>query len=267
MLALAAVVQSGSAAPQSSTEIAVLRRDIEALRQGQAELREQLRELRGLLQAGAPRATASPPPREFDLGFEDSPFKGNGLAKVTLVEFSDYQCSFCARHVRQTLPEIQRDYIETGKLRYVYRDFPVSSHPLAFKAHEAAACAGEQGQYWAMHDRLFANQASLGAPALLVHAERLGLGAASFGRCLDEGRYAERVRKGLADGRAAGVTGTPTYFLGLTVPDIPTIRVARTIRGAKPYAVFKEAIEALLAESARRGEPGPAASPARSRNR
>lgn len=251
--ALAALLAAAPAVPQSGSELEALRRELEALKQGQLELKKQIEELKALLQRQPALAPAAPPrpvvpvTRDLDLSVEGAPFKGDSTAKVTLVEFSDYQCGFCARHVRQTLPELERDYVKTGKLRYVFRDFPVPSHAFAFKAHEAAACAGEQGKYWEMHDRLFANQAALQPSALPVHADLIGLAGPAFRRCLEDGRHAARVNQGLADGRAAGVTGTPAYFLGLTAPGKPTIRVASAIRGAKPYAVFKEAIEALLA--------------------
>jgi protein-disulfide isomerase len=201
----------------------------------------------------SPAAPASPPPfREFvmSLGGADTvAAKGDKKAKVTLVEFSDYECGYCARHVKQTLPEIEKQYVKTGKLRYVFRDFPIASHKLAPKAHEAAACAGDQGKYWEMHDRLFANQTALAATALPIHAEVLGLDVRAFKACLDGGKHAERVRKNLADGRAAGVTGTPAYFLGLTDSDESRLRVTKMIRGAKTYAFFKDAIETLLAQN------------------
>jgi protein-disulfide isomerase len=89
----------------------------------------------------------------------DAPVKGNPNAKLTLIEFSDYQCPFCRRHAENTLPSLDKEYIATGKVRYVFHDFPLEAiHPQAFKAAEAAHCAGEQQKYWEMHGRLFANQ-------------------------------------------------------------------------------------------------------------
>lgn len=98
-----------------------------------------------------------------------------------------------------------------------------------------------------MHDRLFANQRALGLKDLPQHADALALDASRFQQCLESGRYAGAVRKDLADGRAAGVTGTPTFFLGLTDPNSSTVKVVRALRGAQPYAAFKEAIDSLLA--------------------
>jgi protein-disulfide isomerase len=106
------------------------------------------------------------------LSVDGAPSMGNGDAKVTLIEFSDYQCSFCGRHFSQTLPRLMTEYVKTGKVKYVLRDFPLEPiHPLAFKAAEAARCASDQGKYWEMHDRLFSNQQALGPKDLPRHAE------------------------------------------------------------------------------------------------
>jgi len=146
------------------------------------------------------------------------------------------------------MPQLQRDYIDTGKLRYVARDFPLESiHPQAFKAAEAAHCAGDQRAYWPMYERLFANQRALGPADLVGHAQALKLDAAAFQSCLSSGKYAATVRQGLADGQKAGVTGTPAFFLGTIQPDGSKVKVVRVLKGAQPYSAFKEAIDGLLA--------------------
>jgi len=225
-------------------EVAGLKNEVEALKAGQAVLQKELQEIRDLLrrQPGAP-----PAPRELVLSLGNAPFKGNANATITLVEFSDYECGFCARHVRETIPLIERDYVASGKVKYVFRNFPVeSSHKQAFKAHEAASCAAEQGRFWPMHDRLFGNQGMLTPAHLPAHASALGLDAQRFQRCLAGGSSAVQIRKDMAEGRQAGVTGTPAFFIGVTTPNSPTVKVARTIIGAKPYSAFKEAIDSLL---------------------
>ena len=181
------------------------------------------------------------------LSVDGAPFKGDKNAKVTLVDFTDYQCPFCARHVRETWPQIEKDYISTGKVKYVVRDFPIESiHPHAFKAAEATHCAGEQGKYWEIHDRLFADQKALALKDLPPHAQTLGLDVPKFQQCLESGRHAAKVRKDLADGQKAGVTGTPSFFLGLTEPNDSQVKVQKSLKGAQPYAAFKEAIDSLL---------------------
>ncbi len=138
--------------------------------------------------------------------------------------------------------------MKTGKLRYVVRDFPLESiHPQAFKAHEAAHCAGDQGKYWDVFQRLFANPRALGAADLPRHATAVGVEPAKFQACLDGGQHAARVRRNLADGQKAGVRGTPTFFLG-AVDANGKVSVLRVLRGAQPFPAFKAAIEAALAE-------------------
>ena len=193
-----------------------------------------------------PRSVAETPSSEILLEIADAPSRGAKEARLVLVEFSDYQCPFCARHVRQTVPEIEREYVRTGKVRYVFRDFPLEAiHPQAFRAAEAARCAGEQGKFWEMHDRLFAHQHALGPEDLIAHAEAVGLNVARFRRCLESGRFAERIRRDLSEGRRAGVRGTPSFFLGFAEPG-GKVRVMRILRGAHPYGAFRQVIEELL---------------------
>lgn len=178
---------------------------------------------------------------------DDAPFKGDTNARVTLIEFADYQCPFCARFYSETLPQIEENYIFTGKVKFFFRNFPLErSHPQAFKAAVAANCAGEQGKFWAMHQRLFTHQEELGSKDLLQHAKMLALDSSKFTRCLDSEESATRVRKELAEGEKAGVKVTPTFLLGLTEPNNPKITVQNMIVGAKSYSSFKEAIDSLL---------------------
>jgi protein-disulfide isomerase len=136
--------------------------------------------------------------------------------------------------------------VKPGTLRFVVRDFPIESiHPHAFKAAEAAHCAGDQGKYWTMYERLFAHQPTLAD--LPAHAAAVGLDTARFQQCVESGKHADRVRRGLTDGQAAGVRGTPTFFLGILDDSGTKIRVIHSIRGAHPFAAFKSAIDAALA--------------------
>ena len=241
-LALLVLASPSTAFAQSDEELKALRKEMEGLRR---ELQEIKALLRGRPLAAAPAGQAA---SNVAVSIKDEPFKGQKDAPLTLVEFSDYQCPFCSRHVRETLTQLERDYIVTGKVKYVFRNFPIESiHPHAFKAHEAATCAGEQGQYWEMHNRLFANQQSLGPSALAAHAQSLALDLSAFQTCLDSGRHASKIRGDLAEGQKAGVQGTPTFFLALTEPhDDSKVTAIRVIRGAQPYEAFRQAIESLL---------------------
>ena len=160
---------------------------------------------------------------------------GSDSAKVRLVEFSDFQCPYCAKFFTETFSQIKKDYIDTGKVKLVYRDYPLDFHPNAQKAAEASECAHAQGKFWEMHDKLFQNQASLSIDNYKTWAKDLGLDTAKFNDCLDKGTYADEVKKDLADGQAAGVSGTPGFFVNHQI-----------ISGAVPYAVFKTAIDAEL---------------------
>ena len=254
---------------QSGKELADLKREIEALKTGQLSIQKDLAEIKNLLlqkelQAmrdqlqGRPAPSAAPgqaqapsaPAAETQtiVSIDGGAMKGDKNAKVTLVEFTDYQCPFCSRHMRDTFPQIENDYIKTGKIRYVLREFPLESiHPQAVKAAEAAGCASDQGKYWEMHDRLFANQNALAPAQLTSHAEALSLDAAKFKTCLDTGKFTAKVRKDLSDAQKYGATGTPTFFIGLTDPKSSDVKAVRKIVGAQTYAAFKDAIDTLLA--------------------
>jgi len=145
------------------------------------------------------------------------------------------------------LPQIEKEYIQTGKVKYVARDFPLESiHKEAFKAAEAGHCAGEQGKFWEMHARLYANQRALAPNNLPQHAQAIELDVPKFQQCLESGKYAAKIRQDLADGQQAGVTGTPGFFLGVTDPNDQKVKVSRVLKGAQPYTSFKAAIDDLL---------------------
>ncbi|MFH1054276.1 MAG: thioredoxin domain-containing protein [Candidatus Woesearchaeota archaeon] len=167
---------------------------------------------------------------------DDDDVKGDINAPVTIVEFSDYECPFCARFYSQTLGQIDDEYIKTGKAKLIYRDFPLGFHAQAQKAAEAAECAGEQGKYYEMHDKLFEDGVAGGLSSFKKYASDLGLDTAAFNTCLDSGEMADEVKKDFQDGQKAGVTGTPAFFIN-----------GRLVVGAQPFSVFKQAIDAELA--------------------
>lgn len=183
----------------------------------------------------------NPPPvgGKVQVSIDDDAILGQKDAPVTIVEFSDYQCPFCERFWTDTLPQIKSEYINTGKARLVFRDFPLSFHPNAQKAAEAAECAGEQGGdavYFKMHDKIFENQQALDVASLKTYAQQLGLKTADFNKCLDNGKMASEISKDATEGGSYGVQGTPAFFIN-----------GRLVSGAQPFAAFKAAIDAELA--------------------
>ena len=145
------------------------------------------------------------------------------------------------------MPEIEKEYIATGKVKYVFLDFPLPFHKQAFKAAEAAHCAGEQGKYWEMHNQLFANQKAMEPKDLTEYAKTIGLDSQKFQQCLNSGKYAEEIKKDIAEAQNAGETGAPAFFFGYAEPDKPnTIKATKMLKGAQPYSKFKESIDSLL---------------------
>lgn len=194
----------------------------------------------------AKKATPSPE-RSVDpkalLGTDD-PVIGKSNAPVTIVEFSDFQCPFCRSFFQDTYGKIKQNYIDTGKVKLVFRDYPLPFHDAARPAALAAQCAHEQGKFWQYHDTLFQEQAkkgqgtvAFGAPELKSWAAQIGLNTAAFNRCLDGETYASRVTEDMDAGSTVGVSGTPSFFINGTL-----------IVGAQPYSAFKEAIDAALAK-------------------
>lgn len=173
---------------------------------------------------------------------DDDAVLGDPNAPVTLIEFSDFQCPFCRKFMKETLPQIKKGYIDTGKARLVYRDFPLSFHPGAMPAAEGSECAREQSKFWEMHDVIFDEQEKQGSGTVQFTADdvkkwaaKIGLNTSKFNQCLDLGKYKQEVEKDIADGSAAGVSGTPAVFVN-----------GRLMVGAQPFAAFKAVIDEEL---------------------
>ncbi len=182
------------------------------------------------------------------VSLDDDPVKGNPDAPVTIIEFSDFQCPFCSRFYTQTLPLIEKDYIDTGKVKLVYRDLPIDAiHPNARSAHIAAECADEQGKFWEYHDILFNNQRQwqgLGSVdfdnTLKEYAGQLGLQTASFDSCMKSPDISEEINDDLLDAAKYGATGTPTFFIGNEKDGYVKIT------GAQAYSTFQRIIDDQL---------------------
>jgi protein-disulfide isomerase len=170
----------------------------------------------------------------------------SGNPKVAIIEFSDFQCPYCSRYARGTYPEIQREFVDTGRAAYVFFHLPLEQlHPQAVRASEAAECAGLQQRFWEMRERLFASPASLADAQLVDHARALGLRLPEFQTCLS-GATRKRIQTHMAEARRMGVTSTPTFLIGRIEPS-GAVRILYRIRGSHPYQVFARAINDALA--------------------
>jgi protein-disulfide isomerase len=228
----------------SNSELGALKEEVERLRTEIEAMRNDLRQISQRLAGGGP----PPAPRRATVTTGGGAAMGRDNAPLTLVEFSDYQCPFCRRFHEQTLSRLKTQYIDTGKVRYVFRDFPLDSiHPQARKASEAAHCAADQDKYWEAHDVFFENQQQLQPENLKSYAAKLGLKTEAFNDCLDKEKYKRRVQENQNDGEKAGVRGTPAFFLGKSSKDGSVDGVL--ISGAQPFENFQQEIERLLAEN------------------
>lgn len=181
-------------------------------------------------------APSAAPSTKVEVSVDDDPVKGEAGAPVTLVEFSDFQCPFCERGW-EIMKQVEEEYVKTGKVKIVFRDFPLEFHDKAKAAAMAAECADEQGKFWEYHDKLFENQGELSMENFKKWAGELGLDGSQFNECLDSEKYKAEVEKDMGEGQEYGVSGTPAFFVN-----------GRMITGAQPYEVFKEAIEEALKE-------------------
>lgn len=189
-------------------------------------------------------AQASTPPTvdPATLVEANDPMLGNPKAKVTIVEFSDFQCPFCRAFYEDTYAQLKKEYIDTGKARLVFRDYPLPFHDAAEPSALAADCANEQGKFWQFHDTVFDEQAKKGSGTITYGVTELkqwarisGLDGAKFDQCLDSAKYDAEVTADAAAGSAAGVSGTPSFFIN-----------GKLLIGAQPFSSFKAAIDAEL---------------------
>ncbi|MDP3963530.1 MAG: DsbA family protein [bacterium] len=188
------------------------------------------------LAPAAPQAPQAPAARQ-DVTWGNTPIV-NKNAKVALIEFGDFQCPFCGRFFSDTWPQIKKEYIDSGKVAYQHRDYPLPFHQFAQKSHEASRCALEQSEqkYWELHDWMYLNQTTLDVPQLKNAAKTIGLNTSKFDQCLDSGKHAAAVKADYDAGSSYGVSGTPSFFVN-----------GEIVVGAQPFSTFKQKLDAALA--------------------
>jgi len=170
--------------------------------------------------------------------------KTESSARLVLMEFSDFECPYCARHARDTFPRLSQEFVESGKISYAFKHFPLESvHTSAFRAAETAACAGQQGRFWQTHRLLFGNAGGRFAEFLNEVPSVVGLDRTQFVACRE--RIGGQIRLDLAEGARLGVRSTPTFFVGQRGNDGKTM-ARRRINGAQPYEVFRATIQEMI---------------------
>ncbi len=185
---------------------------------------------------------------------EDDRVRGDQQAPVTLLEYSDFTCGFCEKFFQETWPLLNSEYIKTGKLRLIYRDFPRAISGPSIDTAMAARCAGEQGQYWSMHDRLFSSRRKFSSDQLQQQAEDLRLNIRQYSECVQAERYMESIYRDRMEGGSIGVRGTPHFILYLT--HNPEAGPLLVIPGALPFDTFQEHIEKLLQQASTQKSSG-----------
>ncbi len=167
---------------------------------------------------------------------EGNPILGNPDAPVIITEYSDFECPYCGKVARDTLPDVKKNYVDTGKVAIIFKHYPLPGHRYAMPAAQAAECAYQQGKFWEYEEKLFNNQDTLQKQALQDYAEELGLNMDEFNSCFDDPRIKAKIQLSQQEGDNLGITGTPTFFFS----------DGNKIEGAYPYADFERVIEKAL---------------------
>ena len=255
LLLFSAALSLPAAAASTKAEVTELEEEVAALKEAQKEIQSELAEIRKLLEAGARPAAAQrpvgPPFEPTDLVVGESATVGSNVAAVTMFAYSDYQCPYCQRHATTVMPQVVEQYVDSGKLRIVMREYPIEAiHPRAFAAAQSAVCAGKQGKYWEMHDAIFANQRALSEDDLKTHAGNLELDAAAFEACMADKEVENRIRSEIKEAQGMGINGTPSFVAGVTDLEDPNqVNVTQYIRGAQQFDRFKSVVDQLLEEA------------------
>jgi len=235
---LLAVVFAG-AAKEKTKQAQDNTKDPGITRQQADEILNELKSIRQLLERFT-QPQAPPVPQTGKLNIEGSYTLGSSDAPVTIVEFTDYQCPFCRTFKETTFAEIRRQYIETGKVRFVVRDFPLSNHPDAMPAAEAARCAGDQHKFWEMHDALFSDSGKLGREGLIQAAGWLKLDVELFQSCLESGKHKQEIQNDLQVATSLQIQATPSFLIGKTTGDEVSGAI---VVGAQPFSAFEAKIK------------------------
>jgi protein-disulfide isomerase len=236
-------------AAQTPSKPASMEEQIEALKQGQAQMMRELQEIKAMLKSGANGGPAlkAQPQAHVVANVAGEPFRGDAKARVAIMEYSDFDCPYCGRYARELYPKLDAAYVKTGKIKYFFRDLPLEEHPQAgFKAN-LARMAGEQGKYWEAHDWLFAHQVPMDAKGEDVFAKELGLDRVKLGTGAEDGKYNPVIQASMNSARHMQISGTPAFLIGTLSEDGRVFTADKVFMGAQSYDAFKATLDDLLA--------------------
>jgi protein-disulfide isomerase len=227
--ALPLAAQQNAAAPAAQPEPGITRQQAD-------EILQELRQIRQLLEKQQAAKPAEPEPKKATLNLTGVPMIGSKDAPLTMVEFTDFQCPFCQRFAITTFPELKKNYIDTGKVRFYSRDLPLDFHANAMRAAEAARCAADQGQFWQLRSIMGHNPDKLDLDHLVGFAKDLKMDTTAFRSCVESGKYKQAVQSDVMEAMKIGADGTPTFVIGKSTPNGVD---GELVVGAMPYGVFE----------------------------
>jgi len=230
-------VQNAPQADQKN-ELGITRRQAD-------DILNELRQIRGLLEKQAGAAKKEEKPQRAALNLKGYEPLGSKRAPVTVVEFTDYQCPFCENFFTETFAEIKKNFIDTGKVRFYSRDYPLDFHANAFRAAEAGRCAGDQGKFWKFRELMGADPHKLEMPDLLEDAGKLKMDINAFRTCVESDKYKSQIESDILEAFKIGADGTPAFVIGKSTPDGVE---GELVVGAYPYATFAQKLKDLGAK-------------------
>jgi protein-disulfide isomerase len=236
--------ESAAHTPPTSIQL-----QIDELKQGQERLLKEVEEIKKLLQERVVRTNlAGQPiaPNVASANIRGEPFRGTNSARIAIIEYSDFDCSFCGKYALNIFPRVDQDYVKPGKVRYFFRDLPEPNDTNSWFKARAARCAGDQGKFWEMHDLLFSAQSATGQEVSAL-TQMLELDAGRFNECVSSEKYLENIQRSAAGARRMGLFGTPAFLIGTITEDGDFVRVKKVLVGAETYDAIKSVLDDLLA--------------------
>jgi protein-disulfide isomerase len=235
--------------PDSQTPLIDIQRQLDELKQGQQSILKELEEIKKSLATKPVRSDSLVRPQVppvVSLNIHGEPFRGDAGANIGMMEYSDFDCSFCAKYASEIFPQIDHEYIQSSKIRYYFRDLPRPGDTNALLKARLARCAGEQGKFWEMHDLLFKAPSSPVEQNLDAQGQALGLDLEKLRDCLASGKYEENVLKSTASAARLGIVGTPAFLLGTLSEDGDFLVATNVLVGAESFSSLKSILDHLL---------------------